>query len=220
MEEKSGFGYFLLGLGIGVAAGLLWAPRSGEETRQLLADRAGEGADYLRNRAQEGQEYMRQRSDDLKQSATDIYEKGRTTVSRHKETLNAAVEAGKQAYRDALAVQPGNANTMTVSGFTVLSGMQNLVVSNGPIAGSPFQVQVGVANPQVSAATARRFLQQAAFGPSPNDAAHVQQVGLQGWLTEQFNTPKVSNYQNMGSQGGLGTRLLTNAVSRTSYGKE
>ncbi|HEY3458174.1 MAG TPA: YtxH domain-containing protein, partial [Bryobacteraceae bacterium] len=44
MEEKSGFGYFLLGLGIGVAAGMLWAPRSGEETRQLLADRAGEGA--------------------------------------------------------------------------------------------------------------------------------------------------------------------------------
>ena len=102
VEEKSGLGYFLLGLGIGVAAGLLWAPRSGEETRQLLADKAGEGADYLRNRAQEGQEYVRQRSDDLKQSATDIYEKGRTTVSRHKETLNAAVEAGKQAYREAL----------------------------------------------------------------------------------------------------------------------
>jgi gas vesicle protein len=102
MEERGGFGYFLLGLGIGVAAGLLWAPRSGEETRQLLADRAGEGADYLRNRAQEGQEYVRQRGDDLKQSATDLYEKGRTTVSRHKETLNAAVEAGKQAYRDAL----------------------------------------------------------------------------------------------------------------------
>ena len=48
MEEKSGFGYFLLGLGIGVAAGILWAPRSGEETRQLIAERAGEGADYLR----------------------------------------------------------------------------------------------------------------------------------------------------------------------------
>ena len=103
MEEKSGFGYFLLGLGIGVAAGVLWAPRTGEETRQLLADKAGEGADYVKNRAQEGTEYVRQRTDDLKQSASDLYEKGRSTVAQQKDTLNAAVEAGKQAYRDALS---------------------------------------------------------------------------------------------------------------------
>jgi gas vesicle protein len=103
MEERSGFGYFLLGLGIGVAAGILWAPRSGEETRQLLADRAGDGADYLRTRAQDGSEFVKGRTEDLKQSANDIYEKGRTTVARHKENLSAAVDAGKQAYRDALS---------------------------------------------------------------------------------------------------------------------
>jgi gas vesicle protein len=102
MEERSGFGYFLLGLGIGVAAGILWAPRAGEETRQLLADKAGEGADYLRSRAQEGTEFVRQRSEDLKGSASDLYERGRQTVSRQKDTLSAAVEAGKQAYRDAV----------------------------------------------------------------------------------------------------------------------
>jgi gas vesicle protein len=102
MEERSGFGYFLLGLGIGVAAGILWAPRAGEETRQLLADKAGEGADYLRARAQEGTEYVRQRSEDLKGSAADLYEKGRQAVKSQKDTLNAAVEAGKQAYRDAV----------------------------------------------------------------------------------------------------------------------
>jgi gas vesicle protein len=114
MEERNGFGYFLLGLGIGVAAGILWAPRAGEETRQLIADKAGEGADYLKARAgestdylkaraQEGTEYVKQRTDDLKQSASDLYEQGRTTVSRQKDTLNAAVEAGKQAYRDAVS---------------------------------------------------------------------------------------------------------------------
>ncbi|MBV8072737.1 MAG: YtxH domain-containing protein [Acidobacteriaceae bacterium] len=102
MEERSGFGYFLLGLGIGVAAGILWAPKAGEETRQLLADKAGEGADYLRSRAQEGSEYVRNRADDLRQSAADLYEKGRTTVQRQKDTLSSAVEAGKQAYRDAV----------------------------------------------------------------------------------------------------------------------
>jgi gas vesicle protein len=103
MEERSGFGYFLLGLGLGVAAGVLWAPRSGDETRRLLADKAEEGTDYLKARTEEGKEYVRQRTEELKESASDIYEKGRTTVSRHKDNLNAAVEAGKQAYRDALS---------------------------------------------------------------------------------------------------------------------
>jgi gas vesicle protein len=103
MEEKGGFGYFLLGLGIGVAAGMLWAPRAGDETRQLIADKAGEGADYLKSRAGDSSEYVRQRADDIKQSASDLYEKGRSTVSRQKDTLNAAVEAGKQAYRDSVA---------------------------------------------------------------------------------------------------------------------
>jgi gas vesicle protein len=103
MEERNGFGYFLLGLGIGVAAGILWAPKSGEETRQLLADKAGESADYLKNRAQEGTDYVRGRADDLRQSASDLYEKGRTTVQRQKDTISSAVEAGKQAYRDAVS---------------------------------------------------------------------------------------------------------------------
>lgn len=103
MEERSGFGYFLLGLGIGVAAGMLWAPRTGEETRQLIADKAGEGADYLKNRAQEGTDYVRQRAENVKQSASELYERGRTSVARQKDTLSAAVEAGKQAYREAVS---------------------------------------------------------------------------------------------------------------------
>jgi len=122
MEEKSGFGYFLLGLGIGVAAGILWAPRAGEETRQLLADKAGEGADYLKNRAQESSEYVRQKSGDLKQSASDLYEQGRATVARQKDTLNQAVEAGKQAYRDAVgdvkAAAAGSGGSTTTGGRT------------------------------------------------------------------------------------------------------
>lgn len=103
MEERSGFGYFLLGLGIGVAAGILWAPRSGEETRQLLADKAGDSADYLRTRAQDSTDYLKNRTEDLKSSASDLYEKGRTHVARHKENIAAAVDAGKHAYREALA---------------------------------------------------------------------------------------------------------------------
>ena len=111
MEDRSGFGYFLLGLGIGVAAGILWAPKSGEETRQLIADKAGEGADYIKARSEEGKQYVRQRAEDVKESASDIYERSRSTVARHKENLAAAVEAGKQAYRDAVEDLKSAANT-------------------------------------------------------------------------------------------------------------
>lgn len=122
MDEKNGFGYFLLGLGIGVAAGILWAPRAGEETRQLIADKAGESADYLKNRAQEGSEYVRQRTEDLKQTASDLYEKGRTTMARQKETLGAAVEAGKQAYRDAVSDIKSTSTGSATAGTTGTTG--------------------------------------------------------------------------------------------------
>lgn len=91
MDEDKKLSYFFLGMGIGVAVGILFAPKSGEETRELIRTKAGEGKDYLRRRGEEARE-----------SATEWVERGRTAVSRQKEQLSAAVEAGKQAYRDAV----------------------------------------------------------------------------------------------------------------------
>ena len=62
-----------------------------------------------------------------------------------------------------------------------------MTVSNGSVTSQPFPVQIGVPNAQVSSAAARRFLEQAAFGPTPSDAANVQTLGFQGWLTQQFS---------------------------------
>jgi hypothetical protein len=106
-----------------------------------------------------------------------------------------------------------NSTTLTVIGFAAAGGLQSLVVSNGPIASAPFPVQVGPVNPLVSAGAARRFLQQAAFGPTPAEALHVQQVGFQGWLNEQFAMAPVTNYAGSGNQSGLTTMFLTNAVT-------
>ncbi|MEP6714728.1 MAG: DUF1800 family protein [Terriglobia bacterium] len=106
------------------------------------------------------------------------------------------------------------ASTLSVSGFSATSGTVNLTVSNGAATSPPFPVQVGIPNAQVSAAAARRFLEQAAFGPTPTDAAHVQAVGFQAWLNEQFAMAPVSNYNAnaASSQGGLNETFLTNAV--------
>jgi len=95
MEDDSKFSYFFLGLGLGVAVGLLFAPKAGNETRELL-----------RSKADEGKEYIRRRSLELRDTATDAIERGKSAVSRQRDHLSAAVEAGKQAYREAVAKPP------------------------------------------------------------------------------------------------------------------
>ncbi len=92
MEDNNKLSYFFLGLGLGVAVGLLFAPKSGPETRDLLL-----------SKADEGKEYLRRRSEDLRDKTGDLVEKGRTVIAKQKDTLSAAVEAGKQAYREAVS---------------------------------------------------------------------------------------------------------------------
>jgi uncharacterized protein (DUF1800 family) len=50
-------------------------------------------------------------------------------------------------------------------------------------------VMVSLTLPQVSATAAARFLDQTSFGPTADSIAHVQQIGLQAALIEQFNQP-------------------------------
>jgi gas vesicle protein len=101
-EQNSGIPYFIVGLGVGVAVGLLLAPKSGEETRQYIRDRAGEGKDYLRTKADESKEYVRRRGTELRESASDLIDRSKEAISRQKEQLAMAVEAGKQAYRESV----------------------------------------------------------------------------------------------------------------------
>jgi len=93
--DKNGLSSFLLGLGVGVGIGMLFAPKSGEETREILKTKAGEGTEFLK-----------QRSADVKQSATEWVEKGKEALGRQKDSIADAVEAGKQAYREAVTQPP------------------------------------------------------------------------------------------------------------------
>jgi len=90
--DRNGLSSFLLGLGVGVAVGMLFAPKAGSETREMIKSKAGEGG-----------EYIKQRSAEMKDTATGWVDKGKDVLSRQKDTLNDAVEAGKQAYRDAVS---------------------------------------------------------------------------------------------------------------------
>jgi gas vesicle protein len=80
--------YFLVGLGVGALVGVLFAPKSGEDTREYLTKRAEEGRDFAQRKARE----LRERADDL-------IERGKEVATRQKESLSAAVEAGREAYQ-------------------------------------------------------------------------------------------------------------------------
>ena len=104
--------YFLIGAGIGAITALLFAPKSGEELRSDIADATRKGLDYARETGRDlsdrAGEYYQERVEQIadlsargKEAVGDITDRGRDLISRQKSQLSAAIEAGKQGYREA-----------------------------------------------------------------------------------------------------------------------
>lgn len=89
-RDGSGFVWFLAGLGVGAAVGLLYAPQPGSETREAL-----------KARAEEGREYVKTRAKDVREQASGWVDKGRDVVDQQKDQFKAAYQAGRQAYQEA-----------------------------------------------------------------------------------------------------------------------
>jgi gas vesicle protein len=90
-NDSSSIGWFLAGLGLGALVGVLYAPKSGREVRDTIRQAATDGRDFVSTRGQE-----------LRGQVDQWVTKGKETVSRSKEQISSAVEAGRQAYRDAV----------------------------------------------------------------------------------------------------------------------
>ncbi len=82
-EESGGAGgilaAFLVGAVVGAAVALLFAPASGEETREFLGEKAREG----------------------RAKASETARQTREVLGRQRETIAAAIERGREAYREA-----------------------------------------------------------------------------------------------------------------------
>jgi gas vesicle protein len=112
----SGFGWFLVGLGIGAAIGVLFAPQAGTDTRETLAESARERAEYLKQKSREaaaqvntyvdaGKDHFGEYVERGKQAVAtgrsqveDYVDRGRKVVAKHASKVSAAVDAGKNAY--------------------------------------------------------------------------------------------------------------------------
>jgi gas vesicle protein len=96
-DRNSSIGWFIAGLGLGALVGILYAPKSGRETREALLTGFEDGREYLTNRGREATSQVRQWVD-----------KGKETVSRQRDQISSAFEAGRQAYREATTSGTGN----------------------------------------------------------------------------------------------------------------
>jgi gas vesicle protein len=113
--------YFLIGAGIGAITALLFAPKAGSELRSDIADATKKGLDYARDAGrdlsekaseyyQTGLERASEATTRGKDAVTDLTDRGKDMVTRQKAQFAAAIEAGKQGYRDAKKADQSNIN--------------------------------------------------------------------------------------------------------------
>ncbi len=126
-NSTSGFGWFLAGLGVGALVGVLYAPKSGAETRDDIAASALEARDKATALAQQGKERAADLANQAQIRANELaaqgkqqvgeyvdrgkeyydkgrsqfneyVEKGKDLVQEQQDKVAAAIEAGKGAY--------------------------------------------------------------------------------------------------------------------------
>ena len=89
-SDSNSFLWFLAGLGIGAAVGILYAPKSGRETREQILQAAEDSREAVSTRARQ-----------YREQANQWVDKGKQYVDSQKEQIKSAFEAGKSAYREA-----------------------------------------------------------------------------------------------------------------------
>ena len=93
--NNRGFLFFSMGCAAGMAAGILLSSKSGREA-----------VEYLRNKADEGTQTLKEGVDKLGDAVADAATRGLKTVKYQKENVEAALEAGKKAFKTAQEMTP------------------------------------------------------------------------------------------------------------------
>ena len=104
MGEHSSAGdkflFFIAGAGIGAVLALLFAPKTGRETRQIIARTAADSRDFLSNKVTEGKQFVGETSRKVTDDFSSFVDRSKDALVRQKEQLTAAFEAGKAAYKE------------------------------------------------------------------------------------------------------------------------
>lgn len=120
-NQGGGFGWFLAGLGVGAAFGVLFAPKAGTETRDDLYQGARESGEFFKQKSRAAADQVNNLVDVSKDRVNDYVDRaknavdagrtqwgnyvdrGRQVVNEQTSRVSAAVDAGKQAYKSTTA---------------------------------------------------------------------------------------------------------------------
>ncbi len=107
---------------------------------------------------------------------------------------------------------------LTATGTASSAGTIEVTVINpdpGSLTSNAFALEVGTPANALSAAAAGRLLEQSTWGANPASLSHMQAVGMQAFLNEQFTAP-ISTYPAPGTNDDMSfvqKRLFINALS-------
>jgi gas vesicle protein len=108
MSEDNGgnsFLWFLAGLGVGAVVGVLYAPKSGAETRAELCNKFEEGREFVSTKFEDGREFVTTKAGEVRVKAEDWAQRGKEVLDQQKQQVRSAFQAGKQAYKEATAAE-------------------------------------------------------------------------------------------------------------------
>jgi gas vesicle protein len=91
-SSKNNIGWFLAGLSLGAVAAILYAPKSGRETRKAIVTGMDDGREYLASLGR-----------NARQQVSDWVDSGKEMVSGKKRQVSAAIEAAREARHEAAA---------------------------------------------------------------------------------------------------------------------
>jgi len=94
------FLFFMAGAGIGAVLALLFAPKSGKETRELIARTAADGREFITNKVTEGKQFVGDTQRKVTDDFSSFVDRSKDALIRQKEQITAAFEAGKAAYKE------------------------------------------------------------------------------------------------------------------------
>jgi gas vesicle protein len=100
-KSEPGIGSFILGLAVGAGIALLFAPRSGEETRRDLQKRAKRVGDQAQDFVSEMTDSVSQTINSAKEKVENRIDSTRQAVELKKRQVSDAVDAGRAAAQQA-----------------------------------------------------------------------------------------------------------------------
>ena len=92
--------YFVIGATVGAVVALLFAPKSGRELREDLADATRKGVDRARETGAQLSAKAGEYYDAASARAGELAASAREAAARRGERFSAAIDAGRQAYRE------------------------------------------------------------------------------------------------------------------------